>query len=183
MLLGVRHASLHPCPLVLRTGIFQSGLSSSACAVWALAGGDKSSIMPVRHIPGIFGVTWDRALSIYLDWCMDAIITLAAWTFVVWCAGYGTPAVSLMLHVVIVLVLNLASFEALVEADMLLTVCGCKFCPALMASDVTDVSFLAGCSPVPGVCVLLVASQKVGTRPSLLQGAGRVVGRVGHHHS
>ena len=42
-------------------GTFQSGLSSSACAVWALAGGDKTSIMPCRHIPGIFGYTWKRA--------------------------------------------------------------------------------------------------------------------------
>jgi hypothetical protein len=36
--------------------------------------------------------------------------------------GYGTPVASLVLHVVIILALNLAPLETLVEADMLLTV-------------------------------------------------------------
>lgn len=59
---------------------------------------------------------------------MEACVALAACVHLLYTAnalvhtGFGTPVASLVLHVVVVLALNLISFEALVEADMLLTV-------------------------------------------------------------
>ena len=49
-------------------GLFQSSLSASALAMWALAGGDASSIMPVRHIPAVFGLTYKRACPCTVVW-------------------------------------------------------------------------------------------------------------------
>jgi amino acid transporter len=49
-------------------GLFQSTLTSSSRAIWALGGGDADSIMPCRHIPAIFGTTWKRACDACLLW-------------------------------------------------------------------------------------------------------------------
>jgi hypothetical protein len=97
--------------------------------------------------------------------------------------GYGTPVASLVLHVVIILALNLAPLETLVEADMLLTVPpSFPACSHVLPDAVCRV-VLAGREVVRGIRVVSVAAQEVGACASVFQGSLGLVWRVAHHHS
>jgi hypothetical protein len=101
-------------------GLLNAGFSTHSRAIWALAGGDATSLMPCRHFPSVLGVTWKRTRTIHAF-----VAFTASWVFTTCCwyiTGYGTPVPALVLCAVGVAGLSFYSFETLVGADMLLTV-------------------------------------------------------------
>lgn len=79
--------------LCAHASVFNASLSTSSRALWALAGGDGSSDMPVRHVPSIFAQEW-RAT--------------------------GAPMVAVAAHALVVILLSLLPFDMLVKAQVLL---------------------------------------------------------------